>query len=173
MKKLFILLIVSALFITVGCDSLLDIDQPDIVEDENAYKTYNEGLVSVIGSYQGLQEMVEQIFLLENVRTDLILVNDNAPLYLKELSNGVYSKDNPYLDSSPFYKVVNQTNSVLDNLDELQKGGEVFLSNAIVKEKYCLRGCIVNFRTSRKDIEEIIEIVVREGKKMHQKLQSK
>jgi glutamate/tyrosine decarboxylase-like PLP-dependent enzyme len=55
-------------------------------------------------------------------------------------------------------------------LDALQKGGEIFLSNAIVNEKYCLRGCIVNFRTSKKDIEEIIEIIVREGKKMHQKL---
>ena len=56
-------------------------------------------------------------------------------------------------------------------LNELQQGGEVFLSNAIVLEKYCLRGCIVNFRTSKKDIEEIIEIIVREGKKMHKKLQ--
>ena len=38
-------------------------------------------------------------------------------------------------------------------LNELQQGGEVFLSNAIVMGKYCLRGCIVNFRTSEKDIE--------------------
>lgn len=58
-------------------------------------------------------------------------------------------------------------------LNELQKEGEVFLSNAIVTGKYCLRGCIVNFRTSKKDIEEIIEIIVKEGKKMHQKLQEK
>ncbi len=58
-------------------------------------------------------------------------------------------------------------------LNELQKGGEVFLSNAMIMKKYCLRGCIVNFRTSKKDIEEIIEIIVREGKKMHQKLQEK
>jgi glutamate/tyrosine decarboxylase-like PLP-dependent enzyme len=58
-------------------------------------------------------------------------------------------------------------------LNELQQGGEVFLSNAMVMEKYCLRGCIVNFRTSKKDIEEIIERIVREGKKMHQKLQEK
>ena len=58
-------------------------------------------------------------------------------------------------------------------LNELQKGGEVFLSNAMIMEKYCLRGCIVNFRTSKKDIEEIIEIIVREGKKMHQKLRGK
>jgi hypothetical protein len=53
----------------------------------------------------------------------------------------------------------------------LQHGGEVFLSNAVVNEKYCLRCCIVNFRTSKKDIEEVIEIVVKAGRKMHLKLQ--
>lgn len=58
-------------------------------------------------------------------------------------------------------------------LNELQQGGEVFLSNAIVSEKYCLRACIVNFRTSKNDIEEIIEIIVREGRKMHKLLHEK
>jgi glutamate/tyrosine decarboxylase-like PLP-dependent enzyme len=56
-------------------------------------------------------------------------------------------------------------------LDELQKGGEMFLSNAIVGKKYCLRTCIVNFRTTKKDIEECIEIIVKEGRKMHLSLQ--
>jgi len=56
-------------------------------------------------------------------------------------------------------------------LDSLQEGGEVFLSNAIINKKYALRGCIVNFRTSRKDIEEVIEIVVQQGQKMHERLQ--
>jgi aromatic-L-amino-acid decarboxylase len=56
-------------------------------------------------------------------------------------------------------------------LNELQKGGEVFLSNAIVSEKYCLRGCIVNFRTSKKDIEEIVKIIIREGRRINKKLQ--
>ncbi len=58
-------------------------------------------------------------------------------------------------------------------LNGLQQGGEVFLSNAVVKGKYCLRGCIVNFRTSKKDIMEIVDIIVREGKKMHEKLSKK
>ena len=57
-------------------------------------------------------------------------------------------------------------------LNELQQGGEVFLSNAVISEKYCLRCCIVNFRTSRKDILEIVEIIVREGRKIHEILQS-
>jgi len=58
-------------------------------------------------------------------------------------------------------------------LNELQRGGEVFLSNAVVTEKYCLRACIVNFRTTEKDIGEIIEIIVREGRKIHKHLQEK
>lgn len=52
----------------------------------------------------------------------------------------------------------------------LQQGGDMFLSNAIVANKYCLRACIVNFRTSKKDIEECIDIIVREGRKIHQVL---
>lgn len=58
-------------------------------------------------------------------------------------------------------------------LNQLQQEGKVFLSNALINGRYCLRGCIVNFRTSQKDIEEIIEIIAAEGKKMHQRLQEK
>ncbi|WP_339752699.1 pyridoxal phosphate-dependent decarboxylase family protein [Algoriphagus aquimarinus] len=63
---------------------------------------------------------------------------------------------------------LNQLNEKL--LNELQAGGEVFLSNAIVFEKYCLRACFVNFRTSEKDVKEIMEIIIREGRKVHLKL---
>lgn len=56
-------------------------------------------------------------------------------------------------------------------VNTLQHGGEVFLSNAIVQNKYCMRTCIVNFRTSKKDIEECIEIIVNEGRKVHLSLQ--
>ncbi len=66
-------------------------------------------------------------------------------------------------------KYLNTLNERL--LNKLQQGGEVFLSNAIINEHYCLRACIVNFRTSKKDIEEIIEIVVKEGILTHNELQ--
>ena len=58
-------------------------------------------------------------------------------------------------------------------LNELQSGGEMFLSNAIVEDRYCLRTCIVNFRTTKKDIEQCIEIIVKEGRKTHIKLHDK
>lgn len=65
---------------------------------------------------------------------------------------------------------LNKLNEALCN--QLQEKGEVFLSNAMVNNKYCLRGCIVNFRTSEKDIYEIINIVAREGKETDQFLRT-
>jgi len=49
-------------------------------------------------------------------------------------------------------------------LNEIQTGGKAFLSNAFVNDHYCLRACIVNFRTSKKDIHEIIDIVIEAGR---------
>lgn len=66
---------------------------------------------------------------------------------------------------------LNELNEKL--LNESQKSGEVFLSNAVVSSKYCLRACIVNYRTSEKDIHETIEILVRQGRKVYEELQSK
>ncbi len=66
------------------------------------------------------------------------------------------------------YNYMNSLNEAL--LNDLQTGGEVFLSNAVVNGKYCLRVCIVNFRTSKKDIEEMVEIIVKKGREMHSKL---
>ena len=58
--------------------------------------------------------------------------------------------------------------SYLNRLNEellarLQLSGEAFLSNAVIGDKYVLRACIVNFRTSLEDIEALPEIVSRIG----------
>jgi aromatic-L-amino-acid decarboxylase len=46
-------------------------------------------------------------------------------------------------------------------LDRLQRGGEVFVSNAVIRGRYALRACIVNFHTDLVDVEAVPEIVVR------------
>jgi aromatic-L-amino-acid/L-tryptophan decarboxylase len=55
-------------------------------------------------------------------------------------------------------------------LDRLQRGGEAFVSNAVVGGRYVLRACIVNFHTSRADVEAVPEIVARVGRKVHEQL---
>ena len=48
-------------------------------------------------------------------------------------------------------------------LTRLQNSGEAYLSNAVINEKFALRVCIVNFRTSLADIEALLPLVVRIG----------
>ena len=49
-------------------------------------------------------------------------------------------------------------------VDRLQRGGETFVSNAVVGGRYVLRACIVNFHTDRADVEAVPEIVARIGR---------
>jgi len=58
---------------------------------------------------------------------------------------------------------LNELNARL--LAELQKDGQAFVSNAIVDGKYLLRACIVNFRTTKDDIDKLTEIVVTIGRR--------
>jgi aromatic-L-amino-acid decarboxylase len=56
---------------------------------------------------------------------------------------------------------LNRLNTEL--LTRLQTSGEAYISNAIVHGKFALRACIVNFRTTRADIETLPPLVVRLG----------
>jgi len=51
-------------------------------------------------------------------------------------------------------------------LNQLQRGGELFVSNAIVDGSYFLRACIVNFRTTLTDVNALLDIVVRVGRQV-------
>lgn len=63
------------------------------------------------------------------------------------------------------------TGEYLDELNRaiqarLELDGEVFLSNAILDDRYLLRGCVVNFRTTVEDAARIIDVVVETGRRV-------
>ncbi len=55
-------------------------------------------------------------------------------------------------------------------LDRLERSGEAFVSNAVVGERFYLRACIVNFRTERRDVEALPEIVARHGRSAYREM---
>jgi glutamate/tyrosine decarboxylase-like PLP-dependent enzyme len=59
-------------------------------------------------------------------------------------------------------RFLNELNQEL--LQALQRNGDVFLSNAVIRGKYALRACIVNFHTHAADVDAVPEAVVREGR---------
>jgi glutamate/tyrosine decarboxylase-like PLP-dependent enzyme len=51
-------------------------------------------------------------------------------------------------------------------LFKVERGGEAFLSNAIIDEMFLLRACIVNFRTTPADIDMLPNIILRAGREV-------
>jgi aromatic-L-amino-acid/L-tryptophan decarboxylase len=51
-----------------------------------------------------------------------------------------------------------------DLLTRVERSGEAFLSNAMVGDRFALRACIVNFRTSVADIEALLPLLARLGR---------
>jgi glutamate/tyrosine decarboxylase-like PLP-dependent enzyme len=55
-------------------------------------------------------------------------------------------------------------------LDRLQQGGEAFVSNAVVNNRFVLRACIVNFHTAQADVEATVKIAARIGRDVNAEL---
>jgi aromatic-L-amino-acid decarboxylase len=72
------------------------------------------------------------------------------------------------MDDSVAKEYLNELNKALQA--RLEVSGELFVSNAVLEDRYLLRACIVNFRTSSKDIAEVPEIVSRHGRQVHREL---
>jgi len=63
----------------------------------------------------------------------------------------------------------------LDQLNEellarMQRGGEAFVSNAVIRGRFLLRGCIVNINTRRADVEAVAEVSARMGREIDAEL---
>jgi glutamate/tyrosine decarboxylase-like PLP-dependent enzyme len=69
------------------------------------------------------------------------------------------------LSDPAIHNYLNELNTAL--LSNLQSGGELFVSNAVVNEKFVLRACIVNWRTTDEHVRAVPGIVARVGKQLH------
>jgi aromatic-L-amino-acid decarboxylase len=49
-------------------------------------------------------------------------------------------------------------------LVRIEQSGRAFLSNAIVNGRFALRACIVNFRTSQRDVDVLLPLVAQLGR---------
>ena len=52
----------------------------------------------------------------------------------------------------------------------MQKGGEAFVSNAVIRGRYVLRACVVNMNTRASDMQAVAEISARMGRELDAEL---
>ncbi|MEP6467571.1 MAG: aminotransferase class V-fold PLP-dependent enzyme [Parafilimonas sp.] len=121
---------------------------------------------------KGYEKMIADDIALSKLLFQLADENAELEAITQNLSIATFryipAKNNDAKIDETYLNTLNET-----LLNSLQQKGKLFLSNAVIHEKYCLRCCIVNFRTSVKDIKETIEIIVEEGKLVHEKLRGR
>lgn len=122
---------------------------------------------------KGYEEMIGEDIALSKLLFEEAARHPELEAFTQNLSIATFRyKPSGYISEGPLGDTfLNTLNEKL--LNELQLGGEVFLSNALINDQYCLRACIVNFRTSKKDIHEIIDIIVLQGRKVYEAFQKK
>jgi glutamate/tyrosine decarboxylase-like PLP-dependent enzyme len=68
----------------------------------------------------------------------------------------------PRVGASDVEEYLNVLNEAL--LDRMQRDGDAFVSNAVIRGRYVLRACIVNFHTEHADIVALPGIIARVGR---------
>ena len=81
--------------------------------------------------------------------------------YIPAELRGMPDRDESYL---------NALNEAL--LSRLQQEGQVYLSNAVLGGRFYLRACVVNFRTTAKDMAELPAIIARTGRAVHERMRA-
>lgn len=117
----------------------------------------------------GYEKMIRRDIALAKKLCELIAMHAELEVVTNNLSITTFRYIPKNLSGKlPGENYFNKLNEAL--LNKLQAGGKVFLSNAVINDKYCLRVCIVNFRTTTKSLELLVETVLNEGKKLHAEL---
>ena len=109
--------------------------------------------------------MIADDIRLSRVMADAVGRSDSLQLVTQDLSITTFRYVPPDLRTKVGDEAVERHLDALNRtlLDRLQRRGEAFVSNAVIEGRYVLRACIVNFHTTRADVEALPEIVSRLG----------
>lgn len=116
-------IIVLSIFMAVmisSCDSLLDINAQDVVEESESYQNVYDADNAIWGLYSKFSKLAENTIVLNELRADMMDVTPNATADQVALNNHTATVDNKYCDPTPFYEVILNANDLLANLDSMK-----------------------------------------------------
>lgn len=113
-----ILLWSFSLVVLVGCENMLQVDSDQMVRVDQ-HDMSSDSLYSLFGILAELQKIADSYVIMGELRGDLLEIDENADMYLKEIYNfDNYSVDNPYVGKrSDYYTIINNCNYMINNID--------------------------------------------------------
>ncbi len=122
----------------------------------------------------GYRQSISDDMRLSRVMAEAIAAHDELELCTQALSITTFryvpARLRPGVGSPGTERQLNALNEAL--LDQVQRAGETFVSNAVLEDRYVLRACIVNFHTDEHDVRAVPEIVARAGRAIDARMQA-
>jgi aromatic-L-amino-acid/L-tryptophan decarboxylase len=114
------------------------------------------------------RRMINDDIMLSRAMAETVRQCEDLELITQELSIATFRYVPPDLRPSVGEEAVERHLDRLNRtlLDRLQRGGETFVSNAVVGGRYVLRACIVNFHTTHADVDAMVAIAARAGRQV-------
>lgn len=129
MKNKLIVSIVGALVAMTGfsgCQDMFDVDSSQVINiDDYTLDEATDSVYSVIGILHSLQRIADKTVLIGELRGDLVVPTVGASMDLQALANFTADVDNQYNRPEDFYRVIQNCNYFLANVDtSLRKRNE-------------------------------------------------
>ena len=109
--KITLLFLISMLF--TACEEWLNLIPPDGLVRDEYWKSKEDIQTSLMGAYQAFTQLDATLFLLGELRSDMIISDVNTNSDYLNIMNGNIFPDNRLSNWSSFYSIINYCNSIL------------------------------------------------------------
>ncbi len=99
-----------------SCKDFFDPDLGIVLDDKDIFKEFNDFRTAGLGLYAIQQDLAEQIYILGEVRGDLLEITNNADRDLTEVNNFNISPENKYASPENFYKLIVNCNNLINKI---------------------------------------------------------
>jgi hypothetical protein len=116
----YILLVLTLIHVT-ACENWLELIPPDGLVQDEYWRSKEDVEAVLMGAYQKFAGLDEKLFLLGEIRADMITYDQNTPSSERSIIQGNIYPDNQMCKWTDFYTVIHYCNSVLLHAPEIQE----------------------------------------------------
>lgn len=101
-----------------SCDDFLEVEPEDVLLSDN-YLGDDEldARSALFGVLAQMQDLYGQYMVLGEMRADLVDVNINTIEDIRDISNHNFDEDNPYVDATNLFSIINNCNFAIEGID--------------------------------------------------------
>ncbi|TKG97404.1 RagB/SusD family nutrient uptake outer membrane protein [Puteibacter caeruleilacunae] len=124
MKKLINIAIGLILILSCGCDDLLDAEVKTDLEADKNYQTAKDVSTNVLGIFASVQDVMHKVAVFNDLRSDALVVTENAPIDLVTISRYIEDVNNPIINPNDFYRIIVNCNDFVANAAKYRESGD-------------------------------------------------